>query len=359
MMNETQHSKDIRDDRQASVNLNYWWPVAHRDHFPKSGIRGTRIGAKELVIVRKNDQFKVYDDACPHKRVRLSKLGQLQGDQLVCTYHGWKFDCQRGACTSLDGMPGQEKQFDLNGYPMREYGGWIWVFPGDPALVDTTPLPEIAPANQPGKFYRVPMEGTVNCHFSFITENATDLFHAELHKAQQPWANPQLLSLEETDRTVTARYEVETPSPLAALFTGRGKKFIQVKYEYPYIHLYEEGGGFYLFVTYLPQDAENTYVFSSFYFPHMLKNEALSRLLLPLVEPLLIPVLNQGTFKKVFLEDIRAVEEEQRAYKLAGEDLSRDTNPVSHAVRRVILKQTAHHPALKPEPLIARPGAPA
>lgn len=348
----------MKDVRQASVNLNYWWPVAHRDKFPKSGIRGIRIGGVELVIVRQNGQFKVYEDACPHKRVRLSRFGKLQGDQLLCDYHGWKFNCQSGICTSLERMPGKERQFDLPTYPVKEYGGWIWSFPGDPAMAEQTPLPDIAPASQPGKFYRVPMEGTVNCHFSFITENATDLFHAELHKAQQPWANPELLSLDETERTVIAHYEVETPNPLSALFTGRGKKRIQVKYEYPYIHLYEEGGGFYLFVTYLPKDVQNTYVFSSFYFPHILKCEPISKLLLPFVEPLLIPVLNQGTFRQVFLQDIRAVEEEQRAYTLAGQDLSRDTNPVTHAVRRVILKQTEHQPPLRAEPLINRPGAP-
>ncbi|WP_303674235.1 hypothetical protein [Vampirovibrio chlorellavorus] len=33
-------------------------------------------------------------------------------------------------------------------------------------------------------------------------------------------------------------------------------------------------------------------------------------------------------------------------------------NPVTHAVRRVILKQTEHGPPLRPEPLIHRPGAP-
>lgn len=344
--------------REASVNLNHWWPVAHRERFPRSGIRGIRIGSVELVVVRTAQGFAVYEDACPHKRVRLSQFGKLKQQHLLCTYHGWEFETHQGHCTSLCGMSGQAEQFNLTAYPVREYGGWVWAFPGEVTLAEATPLPDITPANTPQRFYRVPMEGTVNCHFSFITENATDLFHAELHKAQQPWANPQLLSIEETETSVTARYRVDTPNPLSSLFTGKGQKEVMVRYEYPYIHLYEAGGGFYLFVTYLPQDAENTYVFSSFYFPHILKIEALSRLLLPLVEPLLIPILNQGTFRQVFLQDIRAVEEEQRAYNLTGQEASRDPNPVTHAVRRVILKQTEHCPALRPEPLIHRPGAP-
>lgn len=346
----------MQDVRQASVNLNHWWPVAHRDHFPKSGIRGTRIGNVELVVVRQNGKYAAYEDACPHKRVRLSQLGKLQGDQLVCDYHGWKFNAQGGACTSLDCMPGQEKQFDLRSYPVQEYAGWIWVFLGQTAQAERVPLPVIPPADQPGKYYRLPMEGRVHCHYSFITENATDLFHAELHKAQQPWANPTLLSLEEDDRSVKARYEVDTPHPLARAFTGKGKKYIRIHYEYPYTHIYDETGGFYLFVTYLPRDEQNTYIFSTFFFSHILNCQWLGNLLVPLVEPVLLNVLNHGTFRKVFLEDLRAVEEEQRAYRQAGGDLSRDTNPVTHAVRRVMLKQTEHQPPLQPEPLITRPG---
>ncbi|MEN9222588.1 MAG: hypothetical protein Q6M04_09140 [Thermostichus sp. BF3_bins_97] len=52
------------------------------------------------------------------------------------------------------------------------------------------------------------------------------------------------------------------------------------------------------------------------------------------------PVLDQGTFCQVFGPDRRAVEEEQRAYHLHHQDLSRETNPASHAVRQVIRKQT-------------------
>ncbi len=42
-----------------------------------------------------------------------------------------------------------------------------------------------------------------------MTENATDLFHAQLHKSQQPWINPVLLHLESDDHSVRALYEVE------------------------------------------------------------------------------------------------------------------------------------------------------
>jgi nitrite reductase/ring-hydroxylating ferredoxin subunit len=341
----------MQDVRQCGVNLNHWWPVAYIEHMPKSGMCSMRLGSLEFVIVRgKDGNFTVFEDACPHKRVRLSRMGKLEGRTLQCQYHGWQFDTDQGTCSSLAGMPGQAHCFNLRSFPCRVYGNWLWVFPGDGTLAELVDLPNIPPVGQADNFYRLPMEGPVHCHFSFMTENSTDLYHSELHRAQQPWANPELLSLEETDGSVMARYEVETPRLIAALFAGsETRKIINVRYDYPYVHIFEEGGGFYLFVTYLPQGPQNTYVFSSFFFPRLLPYRWLSRLLRPLIEPILMRVLNQGTFRKVFQEDIDAVQEEQRAYNLTGRDLGRDVNPVTHAVRRVILQQTQGYPVIASE----------
>jgi len=324
------------DVRHCLPNLNYWWPVAHRRTFPRSGLLPARIGNLELLVLRHqrdraHSYFTVIEDACPHKRVRFSQFGQRMGNHLVCTYHGWRFDSQhQGRCVAIPGMPDLHQKFCLKTYPVQEYGGWVWVFPGDPALAAQAQLPMIPVANDPA-YHPIPMEGAVNCHFSYMTENATDLFHADLHQNLQPWANPRLLSLESDDRRVDALYEVEAPRLLAALIGQRGKNQVQVTYDYPYFHLRSKDGAFYLFVTYVPTGPQQIWVHSTFYFRHVWG--------MPWVLRLLHPVLDRGTFRPVFRQDIRAVEEEQRAYNLQGRDLSRETNPVSHAVRRVILKQ--------------------
>ncbi len=35
---------------------------------------------------------------CPHRQADLSVFGELDGDQLVCTLHGWRFDLETGEC---------------------------------------------------------------------------------------------------------------------------------------------------------------------------------------------------------------------------------------------------------------------
>jgi len=56
----------------------------------RSGLAGeeTRIG--DYVCER----------LCPHRRADLSVFGEIDGDHLVCTLHGWKFDLETGDCVN-------------------------------------------------------------------------------------------------------------------------------------------------------------------------------------------------------------------------------------------------------------------
>jgi UDP-MurNAc hydroxylase len=35
---------------------------------------------------------------CPHRNADLGEFGQIDGDNLVCTLHGWRFDLESGKC---------------------------------------------------------------------------------------------------------------------------------------------------------------------------------------------------------------------------------------------------------------------
>jgi UDP-MurNAc hydroxylase len=40
--------------------------------------------------------------ACPHREADLSVFGEIDGDELVCTLHGWRFDLATGHCRNAD-----------------------------------------------------------------------------------------------------------------------------------------------------------------------------------------------------------------------------------------------------------------
>ncbi len=42
---------------------------------------------------------------CPHRNADLSVFGEIDGDQLVCTLHGWRFDVHTGRCLTSEDHP--------------------------------------------------------------------------------------------------------------------------------------------------------------------------------------------------------------------------------------------------------------
>jgi UDP-MurNAc hydroxylase len=42
---------------------------------------------------------------CPHRNADLSIFGEIEGDDLVCTLHGWRFDTSTGRCRTSDDHP--------------------------------------------------------------------------------------------------------------------------------------------------------------------------------------------------------------------------------------------------------------
>ena len=82
-----------------SFPMNAWYAAAwdvdiKRALFPRT------ICGKHIVMYRQADgQVAALEDACWHRLVPLSK-GRLEGDHVVCGYHGLKYNSS-GRCTSM------------------------------------------------------------------------------------------------------------------------------------------------------------------------------------------------------------------------------------------------------------------
>jgi UDP-MurNAc hydroxylase len=49
---------------------------------------------------------------CPHRTADLAVFGELDGDEIVCTLHGWRFDARTGACRNADDRPLRVRRAD-------------------------------------------------------------------------------------------------------------------------------------------------------------------------------------------------------------------------------------------------------
>jgi phenylpropionate dioxygenase-like ring-hydroxylating dioxygenase large terminal subunit len=114
----------------------HWYPVAFSrevTHIPYA----VRLLDERVVLYRISDGSVVAArDICYHRGVPLS-LGHVEGDEIVCKYHGLRYD-PTGRCTCIPAHPNGaiSPRLRLDIYQARERYGLIWV-----RLVDNGPIP--------------------------------------------------------------------------------------------------------------------------------------------------------------------------------------------------------------------------
>jgi vanillate O-demethylase monooxygenase subunit len=126
-------------------------------------------------MYRKTDgQVAALADACWHRLVPLSR-GRLDGDEVICGYHGLAFNAQ-GRCTYMPSQETINPSACVKSYPVAEKHRFIWLWPGDPALADPALIPDLHWNKDPdwagdGGLIKV------NCDYRLVLDNLMDLTH--------------------------------------------------------------------------------------------------------------------------------------------------------------------------------------
>ena len=105
----------------------FWYPVAF-SHEVQDKPFGTKLLDERLVLFRvKDGSVHAARDLCLHRGAPLS-MGFMEGDELVCGYHGFRYD-QCGKCVLIPAHPnaGIPPKLKLVVYPTMERYGLVWV----------------------------------------------------------------------------------------------------------------------------------------------------------------------------------------------------------------------------------------
>jgi vanillate O-demethylase monooxygenase subunit len=163
----------------------------------------------------------VLDDRCIHRFAPLS-AGCLEGDNIVCGYHGFTY-APNGNCIAIPGVDRAPKKAGVKSYPVVEKWGWIWVWMGNEEKADEAKIPDFHYLDDPEWAGR---GETLNlkCAYNLVYENLLDLTHAKfVHKTTLATNDVTEfpLEIEEVGDTVVARREMSgiKSSPL---FTRAG-----------------------------------------------------------------------------------------------------------------------------------------
>ena len=83
------------------------------------------VGEQDLVVWRAFDGTAcVMEARCPHEWSHLAAEGVVDGDEIVCTAHFWRFD-QRGTGVKLNVKGRRDPKADIEVFPCRERDGRI------------------------------------------------------------------------------------------------------------------------------------------------------------------------------------------------------------------------------------------
>ncbi len=158
----------------TSFPLNAWYAAAW-DVDLKQALFPRTICGKHVVMYRQsNGRVAALEDACWHRLVPLSK-GRLDGDTVVCGYHGLKYNAQ-GRCTYMPSQETINPSACVRSYPVVERHRFVWLWMGDPALADPALVPDMHWNDDPawagdGKTIHV------KCDYRLVVDNLMDLTH--------------------------------------------------------------------------------------------------------------------------------------------------------------------------------------
>ncbi len=154
---------------------NAWYVAAWADEITRDLQQIVVLGRKICVFRTEDDEIIGLDDACPHRKLPLSR-GRLRGDTVECGYHGLTFDCA-GQCVWAPGAGRIPSDAKVHAYPIHEKYGLAWIWMGNPALAD------------PGDIFDIPNYGDsawginrgaameLECNYLLMCDNLLDPTH--------------------------------------------------------------------------------------------------------------------------------------------------------------------------------------
>src|SRR5712692_8159699 len=76
--------------------MNDYLPVAKTSDFTDGVIRGFRVDGKDVAVVRWNDRYYAFQNACTHSNYYFNYLEIQDGGRILCDAHGAVFDLASG-----------------------------------------------------------------------------------------------------------------------------------------------------------------------------------------------------------------------------------------------------------------------
>lgn len=153
---------------------NQWYVAAYTQEVGRELLGRTVLGEPLVLYRTEAGEVVVLADRCVHRRYPLS-LSRLEGDTVVCGYHGFTYD-KTGACVSVPGQSRIPRTARVAGYPVVEQDSFVWVWIGDRDQADPKLVPRAPWLDMPGWTTVRGME-PLRARYGLLVDNLMDLSH--------------------------------------------------------------------------------------------------------------------------------------------------------------------------------------
>ncbi len=198
----------------------FWYPALRSRQLRA---RGTLTKALLLGIplaVGRDEQGRAFAlrDSCPHRGMPFS-YGTVCGEQVECSYHGWKFDAHSGSCTEIPSLTSDStlkvEKIHAVHFPCEERDGYIWVYVPEQRSRSLAPAPPPALPVHSAKYTITHLESELPCNVDHGVIGLMDPAHGPF--VHQSWWWRSRHSIHEKQKTFEAipmgfRISTHTPS---------------------------------------------------------------------------------------------------------------------------------------------------
>jgi phthalate 4,5-dioxygenase len=178
------------DAPMGQIMRRHWIPACLSEEVvePDGAPVRTRLLGEDLVVFRDSKgRLGVLAERCRHRGASLA-FGRNEDCGLRCLYHGWKFDVD-GNVLEMPSEPEASRLCETvkqKAYPVREGGGFVWIYMGPAAEMREFEAPAWAPS--PGTKISIVKMHTA-CNWAQILEGSIDSAHSSsLHSSDMPSA---------------------------------------------------------------------------------------------------------------------------------------------------------------------------
>lgn len=163
------------DTSMGKLLRQFWQPVGRSEDVRSGSARPVRVMGEDLTLYRgESGKAFLVGGYCPHRLTMLAN-GWVQGDEIRCMYHGWKFD-GHGQCTERPAERDAGKpNVRIVSYPTREYAGLIFAYMGE-GEAPAFDLPRKSVFERPGAMQFARLE-VWPCNWLQQVENSLDAVH--------------------------------------------------------------------------------------------------------------------------------------------------------------------------------------